>query len=409
MRINRRLVSLLYIISVTIAFTTRYADFSYKNNHVQLGIATIWITIAFAQMVLNKFCFKELHRNEYIWIIKIYLLPHIVIHFYTIVLMILGKVSWNYFSTNISVYIPTLFALSSLYLFKVDAFKYCFIAMGISWILSVSISLIIKGPLIFPHALIQAYINPYDNLGGLTINYLELHDLVLAIGYVLTFYLAIKRRYKKKDFIYFNIAFIIMILGIKRISILGIILAVMFYKMNQRFSYIKQYRICLLSGWIAFALCYGFIWILSNGSAFYEFASRMGVNLMGRNYYYSAIVGLTQFKPSFWGLGRNVVAKLLATDLSYLRVGGVHSDILKMFAENGFILFGIWLWYYLIYITKQYQKKFNYQAAVLYFTLNIYTFILYLTDNIEVYFICQVIQIVIPVTYIWNYNLNKKM
>ena len=87
---------------------------------------------------------------------------------------------------------------------------------------------------------------------------------------------------------------------------------------------------------------------------------------------------------------------------SYLNVGGVHSDILKIYIENGFILFGLWLWYYLIAITKSFAKKINTSTAVLFFTLTIYTFILYFTDNVENYFIYQIFYICIPISYAVN-------
>ena len=108
-----------------------------------------------------------------------------------------------------------------------------------------------------------------------------------------------------------------------------------------------------------------------------------------------------------------MVTEILNTTLSYLRVGGVHSDIIKMYVENGFILFGIWLWYYLIYILKFYKKTYGIKEAVLYFGVVIYLFTLYLTDNVEVYFICQIMATMIPITYALkrkeqNYNEYKK-
>ena len=70
-----------------------------------------------------------------------------------------------------------------------------------------------------------------------------------------------------------------------------------------------------------------------------------------------------------------------------------------MYVENGFIVFGLWLWYYLINVTKQYKKRFDLNTAILYFGLTVYTFTLYLADLTEIYFICQMFSIITPVAY----------
>ena len=127
---------------------------------------------------------------------------------------------------------------------------------------------------------------------------------------------------------------------------------------------------------------------------------------MGRDYNYRAIMDYAQFKPSFLGIGRNVVTQLLNTELSYLHVGGVHSDIIKMYVENGFILFGGWLAYYLVYLKNVYKKHYSEKSVILYFEIIIYMFTLYLTDNVEIYFICQILAIMIPVTYALKTKYN---
>ena len=44
---------------------------------------------------------------------------------------------------------------------------------------------------------------------------------------------------------------------------------------------------------------------------------------------------------------------------------------------------------------KEYGKK----GAIFYFAFLIYLFTLYLTDNVEVYFICQILVTMLPITY----------
>ena len=118
-------------------------------------------------------------------------------------------------------------------------------------------------------------------------------------------------------------------------------------------------------------------------------------------------MSLIEFKVSFLGLGRNVVGEILASEYRYLHVAGVHSDLIKMYAENGFVMYGLWLWYYLYKITTLYKKKYGYNPAVLYFALTIFMFILYATDNTENYYVCQIISISIPAAYAIKSKVEK--
>lgn len=385
----------VYILTMTIAFTTRYGDISLGWHH-QIFIGAFWIAFALLQMAKNRFKYKE--NKEIIFFLKLYLIPHLVIHLYTIFLMAIGKVNWSYFSTNVTVYVPTTLAIMSIYLFKNKAIVYNLIALILSWSLSVTVSTIWKGPAIFVHAILQAYVNPLDDFGGLTLNYLELHDLVLAVGYIIVFYIFLNSKFTKKSFTYVAIMIIIMTLGMKRISLVGLALAIIVNLLIKRERENKQYRFCLLAGSVGFLLCYAWIYVFSS-SEIYALLSSHGINMMGRQYYYSTILKYSEFSPTFIGIGRNVVTKILQGELSYMRVEGVHSDIIKMYVEVGFIMFGLWLWYLLIHMTKEYKKVFGNKAAVVYFGVLIYTFSLYLTDNVETYFISQLISIVLPATY----------
>lgn len=388
-------MGVLYIFLMTIAFTTRYGDLQI-GYEIQFAIGLIIIFICFILSLKNKN--NDMYDLKYFF--KLYFIPHLLVHLYTILLMVAKKVSWSYLTTNFSVYIPTLIALCSIYMFGKKSFKYNFVALICSWFLSVFVSLITKGVYIFPHAILQAYVNPFDTIGGLTSNYLELHDLILALGYIVVYYIYTHEKIKKGDLPIVFLVLLIIILGMKRISILGIFFSLLFIKIIKYVPENKKYNVCKFLGIIIFMISYLFIYMVSNGELLYNIMNRFNINVMGRNYYFDAIIKYSDFSFKFLGTGRNSVTKILADQLSYLKVGGVHSDIIKMYVENGFVVFGLWLWYYLIKITRCYTKRYGVSAGVLYFSLIIYTFTLYFTDNTENYFICQIFSIIIPITYI---------
>lgn len=395
---NKKLLRILYIITMTLAFTTRYGDLE-LGFAIQIFIGFFWILIGFLKFKDNGYCFNGKYDKQLPKFIFLYMLPHVVIQVYTIILMLFGKVDWGYFTTNLTVYVPTLLALVAIYLIGTNVYWYTFLALILSWCLSVVISLICKGPAIFTHAIIQAYINPLDQTGGLSVNYLELHDLVLAIGYILIYYLFANHKLEKKEKIILIFTIAIMMLGMKRVSILGLIFVLIFYFVIKKVPSDKRYKMCFILGFTILVLSYLFIYVLSDGNVFYSIISDLGINVMGRNYYYEAAMKYAKFSPLFVGIGRNVLTQIFRTDLSYLNVGGVHSDIIKMYIENGFILFGLWLWYQLIFMLKFYKKEYGEKGALFYFAFLIYLFTLYLTDNVEVYFICQILVTMLPITY----------
>lgn len=392
------LTAILYVVSMSFAFNRNYADFALGYMH-QVIIGSFWCSFALLKLCLNGLRFKGVYGTDYKWLIRMYLTPHIIIHIYTIALMTLGKVKFSYFTTNATVYVPTMVAIFSIYLFGLQALKLNGIALVVSWCISVLSSFLLKGVRIFPHAVIQAYIDPGYSLPGLNRNYLELHDIVMASAYVLLFYIFTKTRLSKRNVLLIALIFILMTLGMKRVSVLGIILALVFHITLRMFHEKRKYKICIIAGWSAVVLCYLYIYIQDNSSGFFALMNSLGVNVMGRNYYFRAAMDMVDFSPMHLGIGRNVLQEIFNTEFSYLRVGGVHSDIIKMYVENGFIMFGIWLWYYLIYLTKEFGKRFGIAEAVMYFSLTIYTFTLYTTDNVEVYFACQIFAILVPACY----------
>lgn len=393
----------LYIISMALAFNTRYGDLE-LGFQLQITIGLFWLTLGFCKFSINKYRFNGFYKRDYSCFIKLYLLPHIVLHLYTILLMSIGIVEWTYLTSCISVYVPTLLSIVAIYLFGTIAYSYTCIALMLSWFISVGLSVVLKGPGIFIDAIIQAYIDPLAPI----INYLELHDLVLSIGYIIVAYVFSESKLTTRQLFLLLMVFIIMILGMKRIALLGLIFSLLFYYSTRSLTYKKKYKVCLLLGIIGIVVCYLYVYLFSDGSLFYDFISSIGINMMGRNYYYKEILNLATFSPTFLGIGRNVVTQILNTELSYLHVGGVHSDVIKLYVESGFIFFGIWLWYNLVYLLKFYKKNYGSKAAVLYFGIVIYMFTLYLTDNVEIYFISQILSVMIPVTYAIKLKESKK-
>ena len=65
--------------------------------------------------------------------------------------------------------------------------------------------------------------------------------------------------------------------------------------------------------------------------------------------------------------------------------------------ECGFILFGVWLYTYIIRFRKDIQNKISFHNAYIFFLMTVYTFLVYISDNTETYPITQYMYMLIPI------------
>lgn len=404
--------AIAFIISLTIACTRDYGDLHLKGLTLffQYGIGLLWIGFAGLKILSHKGIARTIEEKDTFWFLKMYLLPQIIFFGYSIIIMMFGISKWEYLGTNLTSFIPIILAIIAFYFFKEKAFKYVCISIGLSWTLSTMFALLQHGPFIIRQAIIQGFIDSYYISASLSrANYFEIHDIVLAVGYFVVFYFYSKidknKEEKSWSRLYLIFFLLIALMGIKRVGILGIIIALLFRILIKRWGK-KRLKVCIISGWVAFFLCFFFIYILSSGDWIFKILRDYGINPAGRNRYYKTILDLSVFSPSWLGLGRGAVAKILNNEMIYLGVGGVHSDLIKIYVENGFILYAWWLWYFLIHNTKKYAKRFNINAAVVYFGITIYMFVLYTTDNTDVYFACQLLCVTLPITYASGQRYN---
>lgn len=383
----------LYVLTMTVAFTSRYGRFTigYKEP---LLIGGIWVVAAFVRLLQKKHRADVTLMKNLGFFLCAYLIPHIITHAYTLVLMLLGKVEWKYFTTNATVYLPVLIVLSAVYLFGSKALRYTLIAVIGAFVLSMVSSVILVGPHIIPEAILQAYFGQ-----SVEKNFLEIHDVVLAIGYIMVYYLYRGRKLERRDIAFITCAVSIGVLGMKRIVVLAILVCLAFAALVYILPKKVRFPICVICGFGILAGCFGFLWLMSQGDLFFNLMEKFNINTMGRIYYYRDVMALSDFHVLYPGIGRNVVTQLLQNEMSYLRVGGVHSDIIKMYVENGFVMYGLWSAYHLLAFPAMLRKRFSAKTAVMGFAVTMYSFLLYLTDNIEIYFVCQTLAMMIPICF----------
>lgn len=300
----------------------------------------------------------------------------VVIYLYTIMLVVLGLTERRFLSSNIMTFINGVSAISVIYLFGKRGVKCSFIALCLAWLFSAA------SATLFPSST-----NIFKNM--------EFHDLAFGAGYVFLYYLFCHKDWNKKNAVCFTLVTALIILAAKRIGLAGLAVTVVIWVIL-RLTKQQTSRTILRIGQIAaIVACYLFVVFIVEGWLVAIFEA-LGINPMGRNYYYNALAEKCEISPFFLGLGRNASATLFTTDWGTMRVDNVHSDILRMYAECGFILFGLWLLVYWWFLPRALEKKFGYRAMEFFVLCTVYTFIVYTTDNTELYLVNQYFYMLVP-------------
>lgn len=221
----------------------------------------------------------------------------------------------------------------------------------------------------------------------------ESHDLCISVGLLILFLLFYEKKIQWKKLLFAGAIFYF---GYKRIAIFACLLTcVIGVFINRRLKKSGKAKIDLAAfGILAACLLYTFCiatgWLR-------ELAVAYNINFMGRLDFYDFFRNYYDLSPLFTGQGYGFVEKLLEVTNSTVSgdvtrlygVMGLHSDILRMYIELGFLGSLLYFFYYLKILPDRIQKIGGYDSVRIYFLLTIYAFITYTTDNTISYFIFQ--------------------
>lgn len=383
---KKNMTQFIYVIFLICAFGL--------NNHVRIVISIFMIAflLAIDSSIIKNSEFRK-------WL-KVFLAPCIFVHIYTFFLVLIGVSNPEILTTNLTSYTSITIGIISVFVFGLSIIRFTFIALISSWLIQLVYNIFSHGIVVLRDAILQGWLNV-----SVQQNYLELHDIVLAAGYFWIIYIFSNKRSKKKSGLLLLFLLIMSILGIKRIVIVAEVIVTFYYILICKLGDQKKYRLCKITGYIGMLLCILYIYILSNDNLFYDFFDTHKINLMGRNYFYDYIMSLTKFSPCFLGYGLGSVKAFMSS--KFIFFSDVHSDLIKMYTEIGFVLYIIWLWYYLIHISVFLKKKYGKKAAVFNFVITIYTFVLFVTDNTESYYICTLIRTTAPICFAMGLHTSE--
>lgn len=307
----------------------------------------------------------------------------VIIHVYSIVLIMLGLTESRFFSYNIQTYINALSAIGVFYLYKERTLHIGTTALLFSFLTAIICQI---------------------GTGNIAV-----HDLSFGAEYILVYIFVVLGKLDRKNIKWVLLATAILMVSNKDIQVLGFILIMILYALTKRFDAKDKEKILNVVSLIGVFGIYLFVFLVVDGN-FFEILARYGIKTSGRNYYYKVARDLAGFNLGFLGIGRNGMQVLMGSDYSYMHVGNIHSDILRMYCECGFVLFFLWIINYFVVFPHLIKNKCGVDAKIGYLFLTYFTFISYLTDNMELYLVSQffyILTIIFTCLYkgtLWNYT-----
>jgi len=178
------------------------------------------------------------------------------------------------------------------------------------------------------------------------------------------------------------------LMAFKRIAILAAIVIFLFF-LFKKITFKK--KILFSIGFLFIVFIYVYIYSIKYNILF-DLASENDINMMSRDIIYKNINYLYDFNINFWGNGWGFAIKFLHSNAEYLLgffIGGLHNDLLKVFIDLGFVLSVLYYSFFLIIIPRYFYKTNRPLIGYIFFSTQLYLFIIYMTDNAMTYIPCQ--------------------
>ena len=374
------------------------------NIYIKYILSIPWILYAFATFLKNTYSRRKNITVYHFWLM---LFPILVMSLYAFAIWLFRKdvVFGNYTrlcSTIIYLCISWGFGAAGYYFFKEKSVDYLFYAGVTSYFLGSVCCLVFEhglwGVLEYAKKLFLGIHSPVTHV-------MEVHDITFAMGIFLLYYLYFEKRSVSHHNAKIILAGLMVFFGLKRIEILALFFAVAvhFIFFRKKMSVSRTSTIFAVS---AVLLSFLYLFLIKTG-LLSLICMYYGIETSGRLMAYDYARDFFELSPTFTGMGFTYFLEMwenLYNEGLYFTVNGwdygaaasVHSDIVCLYIENGFLLTIGWIWYSFATKPKLIQKVSGSRSAQCYLLIVAYMFVLYLTDNTFGYHDTQMIFFLAP-------------
>lgn len=383
-----------YILTVIIVILLSLSYFSYSviNFYFQILVEMFIVGIAITKRVLEK---NYKIEKKWIYYTIMVIIPNVINFLYSVVIFIVENQDLSYvmnaFSTTLYRIIFILAALSLVYLYNENSIK--IVTAGA--LLNYSLVLI---SFIMNYGIGQLIPSIYESIFDVQAkNYgLEAHEVTFVFGLLFVFYFLNGARKHK---LLLLVLLFFMMAGYKRIQSASIIITIVVYfilkNVKKKKVFIKIITIILLF--------ISLLWVfLIKSNMLKELGEKYNINFMSRLTFYEAIGSEYDFDLTFLGRGIGYTTEWMSENIFGT---GLHSDILRMYIEEGMYIYIYIFVYYIYFNSIRIYKNNNKKNAIIFFSIMILTYITWFTDNVEVY---QNYNLILHTIYFYSFLDNKR-
>ena len=391
-----------FIVSSVIILTTRFwgENVNYILRYSLMAVWDLYFALSYFSH-RNKSAKNRVITSNF-WLMVI---PYICIFAYTIIIWaIQSSATFLNFSRLCSTFLYLIlaygYACTAIYLFREKGIDYLFWAGVCSYFCGSVLYLLVRYGFMGMRAYITTLIFGESSIANYA---MEVHDLTFAMGIFLLYYMFFEDKSARHHKAKIVLSIILILLGLKRIEMLALCIAVLLYFVLIKWG--KGIKVCtIVCGVAAVVISLVYIYVIDSGMLS-ALLLKYGIQDNGRLSYYLYANKFYEYSIDFVGLGWTWFSRYFQQlYLSGYRIDGyriaasIHSDILVMFIEIGFVLFVVWVFYMFITRTNVVTRKFGAVAGECVLLLTLYMFILYLTDNTITYTDTQTMFILAPMT-----------
>ena len=405
---------MLFILSSTIILTSRFwgVNINYIIRYSLMAIWDLYIALSYFAFRQPNKCRRVIKTN-----FNKIITSFIVFFLYTILLWMIKS---NANSANLTRLCSTFlylilfygYACTAIYLFREKGIDYLFCAGVLSYSCGSILYLLVNYGVLGIIAYISSLIHGVASVANYA---MEVHDLTFSMGFFFLYYFFFEEKSEKKHKTKISVSIILILLGLKRIEILALVVAICLYFVLIKWGKGIKAR-AFICAMVSVLVLLGYVFIIKSG-ILSVLTIKYGIEDSGRLSYYLYANQFYEFSPSYMGTGWTWFNKYVyQLYLSKFRIDGhriaasIHSDILVMFIEIGFILFVFWVVYMFMARPILLSKKFGVLTGECALLLTLYMFVLYLTDNTMGYPDTQMLFILVPMTVaLKNKETNSTM
>lgn len=220
-------------------------------------------------------------------------------------------------------------------------------------------------------------------LFGLSIGHtIELHELAFIAGIVLIYLICSKDR----NVLLTIIISLIFLLDFKRIGLLGLLVVIGLILLDKYIIKNRNKVIIITKCATYLFVCIYLLVITVFPQQLFGVMNDFGINMSWRDQFYMFILSTKSQYAPFLGTGIRSTDYALSISPQWNIVSAIHSDILRLYIENGIIIFVIYLVTFISTISNRIRKHCGIDVQHVYNLLILFTFICYATDNLFTYY-----------------------